>query len=159
MKKMDNFLINRKGIDTLQSMLPVLHNLKRTLEHVANERVINEINSLSEKLNAVMHPVWQADNQAEQSRYDYYRHVQEKNNFKTIWSADDVEDFSSAFPYAIKTLTYYSCKHEFATSHVTWLDIWQAANQLIIQTKDLHHCFIEGFTQSSNGHFVLTTGS
>lgn len=99
------------------------------------------------------------------ARIDFYGKIQDLLCLQTIWSIFTVDDFRKVpFPEA-EVITYNggwgrSGSIELET-WATWEDLWIAADQLITQSGDLHHIFIERISRSKEDPTVLVieTGS
>lgn len=113
---------------------------------------------------------------------DYFMNVQHDNDLETIWSIHEVDDIYKKCAVKVKgkTLRYVSIRsnasyddiladiennssfttqtHTTTVHGNTWLDLWKAAEDLILKSGT-HHRYIEDFECQDDGSYVLTTGS
>lgn len=100
-------------------------------------------------------------------RHEYFDTLRDRNEFKSMWSIYSVESIDDNSYFEAENLVYKDhWGHERAvtvplpTGKLTWLDLWKAANQAIIESEDKHHVFIEDFQKSKDGKTLfLRTGS
>ena len=98
-------------------------------------------------------------------KFDYYNQVRDELGLSAVWSLYEVDNLSERHPFkgAKKVIyrAYGSGDHEVAIVGSTWAALYVAANQLIRDSGDNHHIFIEAFKQSSIDPEILfvTTGS
>lgn len=97
-------------------------------------------------------------------KYDFYDRIAKENGFKyAVWSIFEVSDFAHVpFPRATK-LRYDevglgSPVEVDLAPNSNWLELWRAADKAIELSEDLHHIYIERFTEDDTTLF-LTTGS
>ena len=99
-----------------------------------------------------------------EAKHNYFANIRDEHRFLSIWSLYEVQNINDE-------LTFQDCKLVSYTNHWgkpvevelpegnnTWLDLWKAAEQCIVLSKDSHHVFIEGFKQM-DGKLELITGS
>jgi hypothetical protein len=98
-------------------------------------------------------------------KFDYYNQVREDLGLDAVWSIFEVENLSERHPFVGVTKVIYraygSGDHEVTIEGDTWKSLYVAADQLIRDSGDGHHIFIEDFKQSSINPEILfvTTGS
>ena len=98
-------------------------------------------------------------------KFDYYNQVREDLDLLAVWSIYEVDNLSERHPFegAKKVIyrAYGSGDHEVAIIGSTWASLYVAANQLIRDSGDGHHIYIEDFKQSSIDPEILfvSTGS
>ena len=98
-------------------------------------------------------------------KFDYYNQVREDLGLDAVWSIFEVENLSERHPFVGVTKVIYraygSGDHEVTIEGDTWKSLYIAADQLIRDSGDGHHIFIEDFKQSSINPEILfvTTGS
>lgn len=142
--------------ELLESLNSSLFNVKfKTLEEIFNIKPLEPIQEEKEE-----------DSKSKDGfdkKFDYYDRVKKDNGFKTIWSVYEVEDFNKKHPFeGYKILTYNVNFGQKAMAEIkgkTWLDLYEAANECIVESEDLHHIFIEGFRVNKEGKLELITGS
>lgn len=100
------------------------------------------------------------------AKYKYFDDIASSNGFKSIWSIFSVEDINGTC-----NSKFEGCKVMSYTNHwgepvevtlpegsLTWLQLWQAADQCIERSGDHHHVFVEAFRRNG-GVLELITGS
>lgn len=92
----------------------------------------------------------------------FYHYVGHQNGIKiSTWSMLRVLDFKERPHPELKRLVFDELQepiYEELPSNPTWLEIWQAADKLIIASGDEHHSFIENI-DVTNGDGNLWLGS
>jgi hypothetical protein len=83
----------------------------------------------------------------------------------SVWSNDDCTDFT-AIPFPDARILEYdggwgkACEKRFTqTTGPTWAQIWKAADELIKESDDLHHIYIESVELNKDGHIEFSCGS
>lgn len=105
------------------------------------------------------------DRKTFETKFDYYASVGASLGAKSVWSIYEVDDLETDHPFAGATeVTYCSYATEGTISvpleGSKWVDLWAAANDLIIASGDTHHRFVENFEVSDDGKTLnLWTGS
>jgi hypothetical protein len=98
-------------------------------------------------------------------KFDYYDQVREDLDLLAVWSIYEVENLSEPHPFVgVKKVIYRAYgagDHEVAIEGNTWKSLYVAADQLIRDSGDGHHIYIEDFKQSSIDPEILfvSTGS
>ena len=99
------------------------------------------------------------------TKFDYYSQVREDLGLTAVWSIYEVDNLSERHPFEGATKVIYraygSGDHSVAITGTTWAALYVAANQLIRDSGDGHHIYIESFKQSSIDPEILfvSTGS
>lgn len=92
---------------------------------------------------------------------DWYTDLAVKFGMRTVWSVDTIRDFRArAFEGKI-VLTYdggWGKAGQRTLTNPTWFAIWRAADELVVQSDDLHHIFLEVFRRRGN-RVSIETGS
>ena len=96
---------------------------------------------------------------------DWFDGLQSERDLHAIWSMGDT-DFDSGFEYtgpelgdvAIEGDVIFECSYDgfwgkgrdyrCVMTDPTYMDIWEAASEMIEVTGDYHHVFLEGFSKS-----------
>ena len=98
-------------------------------------------------------------------KFEYFNQVRDELGLDAVWSIYEVDNLSERHPFegAKKVIyrAYGSGNHEVAIVGSTWAALYVAANQLIRDSGDGHHIYIEDFKQSSIDPEILfvSTGS
>ena len=124
-----------------------------------------DVDAQVEIIRSALKDCYEQDRKTADQLYSHYRTVQQVNNLDAIWSIYTVKDLNQPHPYkGAETVTYKSDQHWGDEDVVVpivgpwWASLYAAADTAIKQSRDTHHCFIEGFKQEGNT-LVLTTGS
>lgn len=100
-------------------------------------------------------------------RIDALNREQRKMKCLSVWSVNDIEaeHLDQEIPSKLKKETLVYKNHwggypvEIVLEGVkTWRDLWQKADEVIRESKDTHHVFIEQFVVRSD-RLELVTGS
>lgn len=91
---------------------------------------------------------------------DYFRGVQEANNFKAVWSVFDkgikfdekLPDGFDKIKAIVNSCSYFNYHIEVPFEGETWLDLYKAANEAIEKSGD-SHIYIEGFLSNPSPDF------
>ena len=82
--------------------------------------------------------------------FKWLDNIAEKNGIsQAIWSADNVDFDTVAFPVTVKRIRHLTCwcpeTYAEVPPNATWLDVWKILDDLICESGDSDHCFIETF--------------
>jgi hypothetical protein len=100
-------------------------------------------------------------------KYNICSKIADQHNFVSVWSIYELIDSAESFQNVIHkdavTIRYlsYGLPEVSVTvdGPVTMLDMWKAANTLILLSQDGHHVYVEGFHRNDDGSLQLSTGS
>ena len=84
--------------------------------------------------------------------------IQKENNFKTIWSIDEIEDINenSGLSADIMSDGLSDIELVLQKKELTWLELWKYADKLYKLIGDREHLFIETFeVKEINGKKAL----
>lgn len=143
----------------------VLHNTLWELSNIDHPKVTELVERIR---NDALKSAYEQDAREFDRKHDHYREVQGLNGFKSIWSIFEVDDINAYSGITGATKLIY--KNHWGTPVVidvdpnralSWLDLYELADQAIAQSGDTHHIFIEriALTQGSVGVLELQTGS
>jgi len=104
-----------------------------------------------------------------QAHFERCSALSDENNFYSVWSIYEVDDFTvTPFPNA-KSMNYKNDKYWSGVDKditvnltgLTWLNLWRTADALIADSGDQHHIFIEDIRPSADDASILElfTGS
>lgn len=113
-----------------------------------------ELNRIYNLLDKALHrPTEERDNEFDRRRklYEQYKMP------NSVWSMYEVANLEDNHPYTAQKLVYEGWSQDISTCK-TWYDLWCKADELIFDSGDEHHIFIEGFHQSGDT-LKLQTGS
>lgn len=158
--------LNNESIETLEPIYSTLNHLVRKLNPLFSEAIMTD---LKEALNIARSSLEKHKNleaQYQEKVFAALDKIVEENNFISVWSISEVapEDMDKPFSdNPVKSINYNGNSVSFPGigKKITWLEAWKHADQLIQDSEDEHHIFIEDFTEDNNksGHFLITTGS
>ena len=168
MSKQTKPTLSEAQIEKLETIYPKLCGLSQSLAPVVAQRFLNELNDIQNIITEVFAQRWEYQDAEEERVYEKLNIIGDENNFITSWSITEVspEDMDKPFSKkAVKSLTYDSydgletIKFSGKGEKLTWLQAWKYADQLIKQSGDQDHIFIEEFIENKPGHFQVITGS
>lgn len=139
--------------DAHNARVYLLHTIENMAEVLAPS-YIKELNRIYKLLDgALTRPTKERDNEFDrrQKLYEQY------NMPNSVWSMYEVANLEDRHPYTAQKLVYEGWTQDISTCK-TWHDLWRKADELIFDSGDSHHIFIEGFHQSGN-ILKLQTGS
>jgi hypothetical protein len=100
----------------------------------------------------------------------HYEQVREAQGFRAIWSLFEVNNLMALHPWDGATHVVYG--RHWGGDPVTvsipgprWVDLYNAANQVMLLSGDSHHVYVEAFKPLANTlannsyHLEMTTGS
>lgn len=155
-------------IEKLESIYPKLCGLFSTLEPLVSARILNELGDIKNIVNEVFNERWSHEDDDFNQNYNKLSEIADENNFISIWSVDKVRPEDMDTPFSkdfVLSITYESwgetqvINFDGEGKQFTWLEAWKYADQLIRQSQDTHHLFIENFKEEYMGHYSLITGS
>ena len=155
--------VTLKGEDfrTIHNTICELRSLVERMTHSMVK--IDDVQRIIDGLDQDLADAYAQDNDAFTRKMDHYGDVQTLEKFKAIWSIYEVEDLYSEHPFTgADTIVYENhwgagpIRVKFEGTR--WADLYAAADAAIRTSGDLHHLFIEQFTQAGNV-LVLQTGS
>lgn len=132
------------AIEDMESMLaaPLLDKLKKVqaLLNTALERPLKERDE---------------EHDRRYSHYESYR-----GDKGSVWSMYEVAFLEQHHPFYTATDLEYQGLSKDISHCKTWLDLWEVADELMTESEDGHHIFIEGFHPVKDGTVLeLQTGS
>lgn len=98
--------------------------------------------------------------------YNRFKALKDQNGFKSWWSMYEIQDMNAvAFQgsYKVAYVDHWGTPpSSIPVENPTWMELWKAAETLILKSGDMHHIYIENFRPKikDNGSFLfLVTGS
>lgn len=101
-------------------------------------------------------------------KIDFYKEIQKEFRFTSEWSIFEInckEDFDKVAFHGIFEVVYLlhsgrpNLKPSVSVNNPTWMDLWKAADQLIQESGDSSHIYIEKFVPRAGATLELVTGS
>lgn len=141
----------------LVAVYPKLTQLEHKLQNMSQE-IQADFAEVLAVVKELIQPEVEASDNAFQVDYDRFNAVQEAHDFLSIWSIYEVKDLNEEFGF-VDRLKYLK-KTIKVNKNVTWMELWTLSEQLIIDSGDEHHIFIESFEHNAKkGYYELFTGS
>lgn len=162
----ERFELNREQYKKIDSVFPDLHVLKQNLQGVIHPEYLALIEKIQKNLHDAFAPIIAAEEKDFDSNNEKLLQIQEQHGFFSVWSVSDVraEQMNELMPFKIGTIVYDSWgpqQKKKVNKHLTWIEAWKLADELIQLSGDEHHMFVEVFQQDpSNSNVVhMSTGS
>jgi len=130
----------------------------RGVKSRCDDAVASEINRIILKLEKGLEDAYQQESDESARRMDHYDEVAYENGFTSIWSIYDVDDLSLPHCYGEDISVSYR-DHTAKVKGGTWVDLWEAADEVIRKSGDDDHIFIECFLKDQDTVLKLSTGS
>lgn len=153
-----------------------LHNAKCDLYQVVQslkesgmfKDLSKQLSKIEREMSKSLKSAYAQEDKVSNDRRRVYAAIAKMHKLKTTWSMYEVTDMSAEHPYKGATVLVH--KHHNGTRGIEvaikgnrWYDLYVAADAAIIESGDMHHSFIEGFTTNDSdeesGVIVLSTGS
>lgn len=158
---------NQEDIDNLQSVCSTLDYLVSKLKPLLSESLVNDLKEARVLAKTTLEKHTKLENEYQNKVFDaLYKISEEHNLVNSRWSISEVEPEDFDKPFSDKPVKSISYNGNTITlpgngKMITWLDAWKYADQLIQDSEDEHHIFIEDFMEDNrqSGHFEVTTGS
>lgn len=158
--------ITFENLEKIENLSPDLHSLSQRLDGF-HKKFVDQINNTSSVIDISFKKYREKEEDLFDSKMDGFRKLQEKNKFSSVWSEYDISPKDMKKPFSnkpVESLTYESWGPTQTIKHgkiATWFDMWKLADQIMRQSGDTHHIFIEAFVEDKKkpGHFKLVTGS
>lgn len=158
---MDKFRIAAADVDKLQDAKIDLARIIEEMEDILAPRMLQQFKKVITKIRAGLLDVNTQKDNLWQKRHDYYSDMKELKGMKTVWSIFDVENLYESSGITATELKYNGWGEatiQMKPGSKTYMDMWQYAEQVLIEADDMEHCFIESFTQGGD-ICILGTGS
>ena len=141
----------------------------RSLEGCIHPDLVKRLKDASDGVASIMKPVWEKEEDLMDNAITGFDKIQTENKFKSVWSMwDEVSpaemEGGKECDLQIKEIIYDASFGNNKLTHkvdkaLSWLEVWNVCDKLIMQSGDLHHVFIEDLVDNGNGKFELVTGS
>lgn len=139
-----NVTITADEFKTIHNALFYLDCGINELKNVVLETHIDKLQNAAKSIRDALKNAYMQEDQVFNRSFNHYSKVQEDHNYDSVWSYYDVDDLYSNHPYTnVKALVYQGILSEIKGPR--WIDIYDAADRVINDSKDMHHIFIESF--------------
>ena len=153
---MANYTITDKDVSTLHNGVLYLTNAveyaKDTLN--SNSQIIRYLEESIRYLKPIRDDLMGKQDDLWNEQNNYFRDVQQNNNFLSIWSIYTYDDFKFEEKHNLPVDVEFICwdvpevDARFKLEGDTWFDVWKSVDRYLDYYSDYvgDHLFIEGFT-------------
>ena len=156
------FTLSKNDFSNLHNAKSYLLHEVDVLENVLAPAKISRLKRVLEYLNEGMVELYKQEDLEYRAWSNLIGGMQQEWKLISWWATDYVDDFNHESNFTCLVMEYQgnrcSIERTDPDKNPTWLDLWRAADQLIVASKDLHHSFIESFVERK-GIIHLETGS
>lgn len=155
--------ISPEQLTTIYNAQCQLNSIATKLDGTIHPDIQNGIVAIREQLFKIIQPTIEAQDKQLDLNIEEFSKIQQNNDLFSIWSYFDIEPKELGKKHSfknLKSISYYNITIEFdlKTKPKTWLELWKISDQLMRQSADTHHCFLEGWTHK-DGNLKIITGS
>jgi hypothetical protein len=144
-----------------------LHSILQAIDGIVHPKVQERLEKAIELINIGLKSAYDQDDAAFTSATNHFEEVGTELGIKySNWSMHEIPDLRTPHPYPEHTILCYEGMGEVGEVKVRiegplWTDLWKAAEEAIVRSRDHHHIFIEDFHQSKTRDLELwlSTGS
>lgn len=155
--------LNPQEFTTIYNLQCQLHSISQRLEHLIHPSIHSEIVDVRNKILTILGPTLEKEDDDFDKNIEEFRKIQEENNLFANWSYYEISPSDINKKHFFKNIT--SISYEGITipfnktnKPKTWLDLWKISDQIMRQSGDTHHCFLEGWN-FQDGNLDVITGS
>jgi hypothetical protein len=148
---------------TIYNLQCQLHSISQRLEHVIHPSVHAELVDVRNKILTIIEPTLEKEDEDFDKNLEEFTKIQQENNLFANWSYYEISpsDINKKHSFKnIKSISYEGITIPFNKENKpkTWLDLWKVSDQIIRQSGDTHHCFLEDW-RFQDGNLDVITGS
>lgn len=160
---MSKIKVTQKDLKNLESVFPKMNQFKHKIEHMSDD-VKSEFGLMMSAVETLFSNHWKNEQKESDERYEYLSDLADEHGLSSVWSMDEVKDMNLYFGF-VKELFYCvskECRFSVVINQtITWLELWKFADQLIKESGQVNHIFIEGFVENSHNAetYELVLGS
>jgi hypothetical protein len=153
---MANFTITDKDVSTIHNSFLYLRN---ALEHATdtlnpNSHIIRSLEECVKYLKPLRDELVGKQDEIWNKQHNYFRDVQQNNNFLSIWSIYTYDDFKFEEKHNLPVGAEFVCwdvpeaDARFKLEGDTWFDVWKCVDRYLDYYSDYvgDHLFVEGFS-------------
>lgn len=149
MKMPDVVLTDKEFIQAWNAELALRHEIDQMEEMLARP-IIERLRKAQNQMRNALARAMKARDDEQDNRRKHYESMQKILKVGSIWSMYEVAYLEDKLPYNATDLEYQGLSKDI--SHCkTWLDLWEVADELMTESGDDHHIFIEGFHEVDSG--------
>jgi hypothetical protein len=175
---MKTLTLDEHKIKQLDGATNMIHYLIGTLSPVVNHGVLDDMNKIESILADLIKPFREAEDLEEQEYQNLLVKIENELGIKrSAWSMREIKDFDGLYPVTTDKPHYLFYVYNdafgksktvrwYLPSNFTWKDLWQASENLIIESDDVNHIFIEDISYATPkkalaniAYLELSTGS
>jgi hypothetical protein len=162
--EMQGFFVEDKQIDIVQNSYSRLHGVIQSMEGAIHPDILTQLKDIQSTIHQTFKPYWNAKDVAFDREIVALENVAQEHGLRSVWSMSSVQAAQMNEPCSlkIKKLTYESwgaTQTRDIKGKPTWLEIWKIADEMMRDSGDGHHIFIEGFEDLGKGKFRMYAGS
>ena len=148
---------------TIYNLQCQLHSIAQRLEHVIHPSVHAELVDVRNKILTIIEPTLEKEDEDFDKNLEEFTKIQQENNLFANWSYYEISpsDINKKHSFKnIKSISYEGITIPFNKTNKpkTWLDLWKVSDQIMRQSGDTHHCFLEAW-RFQDGNLDVITGS
>lgn len=159
---MTTYTMNETQFQKIKSVTTDLSMVLKNIEEVVRPEIVQILLGMQKKLEETIKDYSEQHKFSVLKNFPSLEEVADKNGFKSKWSVSNVDatKINEFFPFPINILIYSNNKVN-VSNVLTWLELWRFADNLIKNSGDTHHIFIEQFIiiDYSLGIMEVITGS
>lgn len=160
-----NPTLTSEEFKNIHNSLCELRSVRDQLEPAIHPSMTTKLNKVIDTFETALANAYATEDNDFSKKQNHYTEQQMIHNLTdSVWSVYEVSNLNAPHPYTGAGVLSYNDHWGGKTVVVpilgtTWMDLWIAADHAIVLSTDLHHIFIEGFTQAQDGVLTLSTGS
>lgn len=160
------YTINHTEFEKIHNAIGDLRHSIYNLEETLHPDLLAKLNKSLGLLSTGFAGVRAQESEASKNRHDHYENVRISQGFRSIWSEYSVNNLNDKHTLGKNARIHYRDhwgERDFTllVGGDTWLAVYSVAEELINDSGDQHHIFIEDFLQSKDDPelYFLITGS
>lgn len=150
---MDRFKIVKADVETLHNAKIDLARIVEDLDDILAPKVLMQLRKVQTKIRSALLDVNMQKDALWQKRHDYYEKAKVEHSMQTVWSIYEIDNLDSPSGITATELKYNGWGEatiKMQPGNKTWMELWHYAEQVLHEADDMHHCFIESFTQAGD---------
>lgn len=149
--------VKQEDLAALEAVYYKFNSLRERLTHMSVETQ-KELEEIERACKNLFTEYWNEENETQDKKIEYFEQISKDHKIKnSTWSIFEIDDINQAVG-TVQKIVYGNVEIVLDKENATWLDLWKAADDLIVKSKT-HHYFIEGFEAKGFGVYELVTGS
>lgn len=159
------FTVNREDFKSIHNGIVYLRMAIDRLEDTLHGDMLKELRKAKDDLVRGTSSLYSQDENWFNTQHSYFDLVKSQSKFSSSWSMYEVQNMNLLSPYNHTRLKYdgheVAIERESGGDCARWIDLWRAADNVMMKSQDRHHVFIEAFYTSAEESdcLFLSTGS